>query len=519
MCRDITAEMEAERRLHDAETRFRRLYDSKVIGIVSSDEHTIREANDLFLEMTGYTREDLEQGRINWLDMTPPEYLPASVRGQDMLRRTGGVQAFEKEYIRKDGRRVPVLLGGTLLQEEPYRDLCFVVDLSERKRLEQRILEAQKFESLGVLAGGIAHDFNNLLVGVIGHASLAREMLGGGHPIEQMLSSIVSSGEQAANLIRQMLAYAGQGRMRADSLSLSRLIEESAALVRPSLGRGVALQLHLDPSVAHVQADRGQMQQIFTNLALNAAEAIGDLGGLITVRTGVREIDRSFVEREVTVGRIEPGRFVYMEVRDTGCGMDASTRAKIFDPFFSTKFLGRGLGLAAVAGIVRSHEGAMCVESAPDQGSRFLVLLPVADGYAAVDWDRITAAPDPRERGTVLVVDDQDVVRQLTALTLKRHGFQVLLSATAGHAAETFAREAERISLVLLDLSMPDVSGADLLPDLRRRRGDVPVLITSGHPEAETLAKFRGQPVAGFLQKPFSAQKLIAAIESAIAAG
>ena len=210
-------------------------------------------------------------------------------------------------------------------------------------------------ESLGLLAGGVAHDFNNLLVGVIGNASIAQEMLPPDHPAVELLDGILKTGEQAAHLTRQMLAYSGKGKFMVEPLNLSKLIPDMSSLVRRSIPKKIALRLDLEEDLPAIEADRGQIQQVFMNLALNAAEAIGSQEGLITVKTGTQEVHAAYVRLHPGTEALPPGKYVFFDVRDTGCGMDPATKAKIFDPFFSTKFTGRGLGLAAVSGILRGH--------------------------------------------------------------------------------------------------------------------------------------------------------------------
>jgi two-component system cell cycle sensor histidine kinase/response regulator CckA len=255
--------------------------------------------------------------------------------------------------------------------------LSQVLNVTERKRAEERLRQAQKMESIAVLAGGVAHDFNNLLVGVIGNASLALDMEPPDSPTVELLQAIISSGEHAARLTKQMLDYSGKGRLLLGPVDLSQVVREVTALVRASVPKEIAIALDLDPALPAIEADRTQMHQVLLNLVINAAEAIGSESGTISVRTGRRRIGEEHREELGDAG-IHPGEYVFLEVRDTGAGMDEATREKIFDPFFTTKFTGRGLGLAAVSGIVRGHKGSIRVSSAPGAGAAFTVLLPVA---------------------------------------------------------------------------------------------------------------------------------------------
>jgi CheY-like chemotaxis protein len=300
-----------------------------------------------------------------------------------------------------------------------------------------------------------------------------------------------------------MLAYSGKGRFVVEALNLSALIPEMSGLVRPSISKKIALHLDLEPELPPIEADRGQIQQVFMNLALNAAEAIGSHDGLISVRTGVQDVDDRYLRQHPAAAALRPGRHVCLEVRDTGCGMDGATKSRIFDPFFSTKFTGRGLGLAAVAGIVRGHKAAIIVESAPGKGSYFTVLFPAA---AAAIERRVAAARDValQGAGVVLVVDDERIVREMVKRALERHGYTVLLADSGLEAIDVFRRHPGDIALVVLDLSMPGMSGEEALPEFRKIRPQVKVVVSSGYSEAETMTLFKGQRVSGFIQKPYT---------------
>ena len=257
--------------------------------------------------------------------------------------------------------------------------MALALDVTERKRVEEKLRQTQKLESIGLLAGGMAHDFNNLLVGVVGNAGLALDMLQGGHPVVELLERIVKAGELAAHLTQQMLAYAGKGRFVLEMVNLSDVVVEISELVRPSLPKTVTIRLDLEGNLPPVEADSSQIQQVVMNLVLNAGEAIGGGTGLIHVRTGVQAVAEGQRRHDPGGAELGPGNYVFLEVRDTGCGMDEATLAKVFDPFFTTKFMGRGLGLAAVAGITRGHQGAITVTSEPGKGSCFVVLFPAAE--------------------------------------------------------------------------------------------------------------------------------------------
>ena len=508
----------AEEALAASEARFRALLESAPQGVIAIDENgLVALVNVRTEEMFGYSRDELI-GRP--LDILLPERLRAAhlkhqrqYFAHPRTRPMGlGLDLWGR---RKNSSEIPLEIslscvehGGTQLA------LALVTDITERKKAEEHFRQAQKLESIGMLAGGIAHDFNNLLVGVIGSASLAQDLLPPGSPAAELLDEVVKTGEQAAHLTRQMLAYAGKGQFVVELLNLSNLLPEMTGLVQPSISKKIALHLDLDSDLPPIEADRGQMQQVFMNLVLNAAEAIDSDAGMISVKTGVQDVDEPYIRRNLET-ELSPGRYVLLEVRDTGCGMDDATRARIFDPFFSTKFQGRGLGLAAVAGIVRGHKGAISVSSVPGNGACFTVLFPAAEGAAAAA--QVAAGNLPLHgTGTILVVDDERPVRDLARKVLERYGYKVLLADGGPAAINTFKRHPGDISLVILDASMPGMSGAETFPELRKVRPEVKILVSSGYSELETMKAFPGQRVTGFIQKPYTSRGLAEKVSSAM---
>ena len=429
------------------------------------------------------------------------------------------VRGYELDIVFEDGISLSLLGDAVPLLDEDGHSrggVGVLSDVTELKRAEARLRDAQKLESLGLLAGGVAHDFNNLLVGVIGNASLAQEMLSPDHEAGELLAGVLKAGEQAAHLTRQMLAYAGKGKFLVEALDISALIPDMSVLVRPSIPKRTALQLDLKEELPPILADRGQVQQVFMNLVLNAAEAIGSREGQITVKTGVENVNASYVQRHPEAAGIQPGKYLSLEVRDTGCGMDEGTRARIFDPFFTTKFTGRGLGLAAVAGIVRGHKGAIVVDSEPGKGSCFTVLFPSA-ARAAEEPVVAASQPTPRGAGVVLIVDDEQIVLEMAKKALERQGYTVLLADGGAAAIELLrSRPGDDVALVVLDQSMPNMNGEEVLPELRKLRAEVKVMMSSGYSESETMGLVKGQRVSGFIQKPYTAAGLAERVKACL---
>jgi PAS domain S-box-containing protein len=385
----------------------------------------------------------------------------------------------------------------------------------ERELLERRLQQTQKLESLGVLAGGIAHDFNNLLTGILGHISLLRMHPSCDHELAQHAEHVEVAATRAADLCRQMLAYSGKGRFSVRRLKLDELVRESTQLLKLSISKSTSLELALSAPHATVEADATQLQQVVMNLVLNASEACADHHGLVRVTTGVAAVSHEELRDAFLEPDLPGGNYVFVEVADNGSGMSTETLARIFDPFFTTKFTGRGLGLSAVLGIVRGHSGAIRVDSAPGRGTKFRVLLPENAGEVrSVESSR--RPPEAAGSGRVLVVDDEEIVRTVTARVLTALGYTVITAADGREAVDTLRASREPVDAVLMDLTMPKLDGVAALEELRRLRSDLPVILMSGYNEQDAVARFAAAGLAGFLQKPFSAETLGAKVGKAL---
>jgi signal transduction histidine kinase/CheY-like chemotaxis protein len=385
----------------------------------------------------------------------------------------------------------------------------------ERLALERKLLAAQKLESLGVLAGGIAHDFNNLLAAILGNAELALLDLPPTSPAYASIAQIELAARRAATLTQQMLAYSGRGHFVVDRYDMNALIGDATDQIETSIPTQVALRLALGPQLPPIVADAAQIRQMVMNLVINAAEAIGEDDGAITLTTRVRQVDRAYLAQADLTPDLAEGTYVEVEVADTGPGMDAATQAKIFEPFFTTKFTGRGLGLAAVLGIVRGHHGALTVQSAPGQGTTFRVLLPIAAEEGG-ERDKILPSLLARPSSIVLIIDDEEHVRAVAARMLEQAGYTVLLAGGGAAGLEIYRVRAGQVGCVLLDLMMPGQSGEQALRELHRLDSNVRVVLMSEYDEQETAERAAELGAVGFLHKPFTIESLRAAVGQAL---
>ncbi len=372
----------------------------------------------------------------------------------------------------------------------------------ERLNLERQLLHAQKLESLGVLAGGIAHDFNNILTAIIGNADLALMRLNPESPALENLQRIEKAAARAADLARQMLAYSGKGQFVIESIDLNRLVEEMGHMLSVSISKKALLRYSLAHPLPAIEVDATQIRQIIMNLVINASEAIGDDSGVIAISTGCMECDEPSLKELWLTDAIPAGEYVFLEVADSGCGMDEDTLARIFDPFFTTKFTGRGLGMAAVLGIVRGHRGAIKVQSEPGKGSFFKVLFP-AGSRQAEQPNGVDGAETWRGSGVALLVDDEETVRSIGGEMLLELGFEVVMASDGNEALEKFKARPE-IGVVILDLTMPRMGGEHCFRELRRLDPNLRVIMSTGFSEQEIAQKFAGMGLAGFVQKPYN---------------
>jgi PAS domain S-box-containing protein len=385
----------------------------------------------------------------------------------------------------------------------------------ERQKLQTKMQEAQKLESLGVLAGGIAHDFNNLLTVIMGNASIAKEAPG---DAPMALQQIETATQRAADLCRQMLAYAGKARIAMDCIDLNNLVADTTHLLRLSISKTATLEFALHPEPLAIEADASQIRQVIMNLVINASDALGSENGTIRVSTDTKQVTSETLQEARLGQELPPGDYVSVEVTDNGCGMSAETIKRIFDPFFTTKFSGRGLGLAAVLGIVRAHRGAFFVESTLGHGATFRMLLPpTSKPLKASKFNSQPKLPTTAKTGTILVVDDEPGVRKLASNILEPQGYTVALASDGYEALALTLAHGARITAVLLDLTMPGLDGPSTLRELRQMKIDIPVLIMSGYSEVDVRSRFPDDSRLSFIPKPFNAEQLSDRLEELLA--
>jgi two-component system, cell cycle sensor histidine kinase and response regulator CckA len=507
--RDVTHRIEAERALRASEERFHRVFELVPNPVTLAElDGKIIDCNRAFTRVTGYTREEILGHKATDLGIWPnPEQRKGLV---DVLMREGEVHEAEVTLRRKDGKSRIFLFSGRLLELDGRPTILMTgQDVTEQRILEKQMLHTQKLESLGVLAGGIAHDFNNLLTGVLGNADLALLELSPVAPARECLTAISDSARRASELCRQLLAYSGKGRFLVQPVDMAELVQEMGHLLSVSISKKVVLKYHFARNLPMVDADVTQMRQVIMNLIVNASEAIGERSGVISVTTGLARCDATYLAGCFASETVKPGDFVYLEIADTGQGMDRTVLDRVFDPFFTTKFTGRGLGLPAVLGIVRGHNGAIRVYSELGRGTTFRLLFPVGASAQARTPEKSGQNQPWKGTGHLMVVDDEETIRNLTRRMLERRGFSVTVASDGREALEKFEQERDRINLVVLDLTMPHVDGEACFRGLRQMDPNVKVLLSSGYNEQDVVNLFAGKGLAGFIQKPYTSDELI----------
>jgi two-component system cell cycle sensor histidine kinase/response regulator CckA len=524
---DVTERRRGEDSLRASEKKYRQLIEMLQEGIwtIDADAHTTF-VNPRMAYMLGYTVEEMIGKHLfSFMDDRGVEECKRLLG-----RRFSGIEEqHDFEFIRKDGKRIfarietapitnenGVVVGAIAgVQDQTERKLAE----DERRLFEARIRESQKLESLGILAGGVAHDFNNILLAIQGNLEFAVESLPPEAPARVSLAEVERAAKRAADLCRQLLAYSGKGRFALGSLSLSRAIEETAQMLAVSISKRAELRFDCAPDLPLIEADASQIQQVIMNLIVNASEALGEESGVIAISAGAMECDRACLNGMVNGERLPEGRYIALEVSDTGSGMDEETQRKIFDPFFTTKSAGRGLGLPVILGIVRGHGGAIGIRSEQGGGTAFRLVFPVSASTVEQNEERPARSAGWQGSGTVLLVDDEEMVRSVAKRMLEHLGFSVLLAVNGAEALEIFRDRLGTISCVILDLTMPRMDGIETLAAMRGISGEVKVMLSSGYSEHEISKRFAGKGFSGFIEKPYRISELGDKLRDVLEAG
>lgn len=509
---ELHIRQQAERALGASEARNRMLVDGARDVVFTTDVNgRIASLNPAFENVLGHMGTDW-LGK-SFLDLTHPDD-QALTREQynALVQARATVPPTEIRWVHAEGHSVYMEISASLYA---YGGEPLIVgiarDTTARREAENMMQQAQKLDSLGLLAGSIAHDFNNLLVGMLGQTTLALQKLPPSSPATPPLTKATRAAERAAEITRQLLAYSGRGQFQLATVNLNSVVEDNLQLLYLAVPKHIFLNTRLAELLPPIEADRGQIQQVVMNLILNAAQAIGDEKGSVVITTGtclVTPADKRFWE--LTGRPLAPGSYVTLKISDTGRGIPAETLRQIFEPFYSTKEDGNGLGLAAVLGIVRGHRGGIHVSSTLGHGTTFTLVFPAVAMETAVE--PLPAAPLPAVSGTLLVIDDEEPVRDAVADILGAEGLTVLTASSGREGLQILESRRGEIDLVLLDLTMPGMSGEETYHAIREIDAELDVLLSSGYNEQEAMQRFLGKGTVGFLQKPYSYDMLIAKV-------
>jgi two-component system cell cycle sensor histidine kinase/response regulator CckA len=525
-CIDRAARRQAEGALRESEARFGRLAESGIIGIVTADVHgNILDANDAYTKMVGYSREDLVQGALRWADLTAPELRHLTLQFIEKLQSTGIAAPFETESLRKDGTRIPILVGAAMLAYPKF--IAFAADLTERRRAEdgriraekalyeseRQLRQAQKMEALGRLAGGVAHDFNNVLSVILSYGELILSGMKPLDPLRADIEEIRSAARRAAGLTRQLLLLSRQKVAAPKVVEIHDVLTSMKKMIARILGEDVELVIVTPKSSGRVKIDPSHIDQVILNLVVNARDAM-PTGGKLTIETDSVLLDEEYARNHL---RAKAGPYVMVAVSDTGTGMDRETQARIFEPFFTTKEIGKGtgLGLSTVFGIVQQCGGHLFVYSEPGQGTTFKVYLPQVD--AAVDVLQARASPATLYgTETILLVEDEEQVRKIAQNILRRQGYRVIAAPHGEEALRLSAEHQGPIALLLTDVVMPKMSGPELAKRLMAARPETKVLCMSGYTDDSIVRHGVLESGVAFIQKPFTPSSLATKIREVL---
>jgi len=498
-----------------SEERFRWLVDSNAQGVMFwNTKGETTGGNDAFLRMVGYTREDLEAGRIKWAAMTPPEFAGVDAQGLEQIATQGFCAPFEKEWIRKDGSRVPILIGAAVFEDNPEEGVCFMIDLTERKKSEQHALRTQRMESIGTLAGGIAHDLNNSLGPIIMSLDLLK-MKFPEHENQELLAIISACAHRGADMVRQVLSFARGVEGRRMEVQVRHLIQEVEKIANETFLKNIQIRTIIPNDLWTVLGDPTQLHQVLLNLCVNARDAMPN-GGPLTISAENRTLDAHYAGMSSNLPA-KGGPYVFLQVRDGGTGIAPDIMEKIFDPFFTTKEVGKGtgLGLSTSLAIVKSHGGFIQADSKAGKGTEFDVYLPALTELSAAATALFVAEMPRGNNELILVVDDEVAVRQITQQTLEAYGYRVLVASDGVEAIATFARQGPEIAAVLTDMMMPELDGPATIRVLRKMNPKLRIITASGLATHGHDAASLG--VHHVLLKPYAASTLLQTLKQVLA--
>jgi len=505
--------------LETAKARYFDLYDLAPMGYLTFNaQGLIYEANLSAATMLGVTRTVLFRDLMAKFLFHKDQEIYYHHRKK--LLETGEVQAWDMRLMRADGSTFWANLQSTPLHNGEYSIVFSNID--DRKRaeeekhmLEQQLHQTQKLESLCVLSGGIAHDFNNILAIIMGYCALTKM---DHETTEKNILEIEKAVERAAALCRQMLAYAGKAQLAKTQVNMLTKVSEIVGMLKLTLPKNAVINTDLSAKIPLIDADASQLSQIVMNLIINASEAIGKEHGEIQVSLANTKVIAGQSDKDYNGKAIPPGGYILLQVTDNGCGMDEETKQRIFEPFYTTKFPGRGLGMSAVLGIIKSHGGALQLFSQPGQGSTFKVYLPAPTGDTALNEDQTASAPSApwQASGTILLVEDEDQVRLIAKMLLKRFGFTVLEAVNGKEALEMYQRNAAEITIVFTDIGMPVMDGYELFHALKKLKPELPIIVSSGYGNAEVSSRIGSDNIAGLISKPYNYDQLLEVLKRAV---
>jgi PAS domain S-box-containing protein len=511
---DVTDRVRLEQMLKESEEKYRDLYDNAPDGYYSlAGNGLIVEANRTFLQMLGYRRDEAI-GKLYIEDLLSDDSVQTCRAKFPELKKAGHMRNLELTMVKKDGTLLPVTMHATAVydgEDNFVMSRSVIRDITERKgideerrKLQEQLFQSQKLEALGTLAGGIAHDFNNLLASILGYASLAKTDLHPDNPVYQHVDIIETASLRASELTQQLLAFAKGGKYDAKPTDVNAIVREVVALLSRLIEKNITIVFAADSNLRRAVCDAGQIQQAIMNICLNGRDAMSR-GGTLTVRTENVRLEMKDVQFLVDV---PPGDYVRISVSDTGMGMDRETRERLFEPFFTTKEQGTGLGLALAYGTIKKHGGFIQVFSEPDKGSTFEVnLLACMSDEACVKKKDIVGLRRGAE--TILVVDDEPMVRQLARDVLNRYGYTVLTAGGGEEAIDAFRQRSAEIDAVILDMVMPAMEGREVFRSLQEIKPGVKVIVSSGYGHDRDADDLIEQGARSFVQKPFRIAELV----------